>query len=59
MDKKTFIDILQENNPESMMKFLLANGKKPKAFSPFIFLSDKEMEEFRNGANNERINEGN
>ena len=55
MDKKTFIDILKENNPESMMKFLLSNAKKPKPICPFRFLSEKEMEDFRNGTNNERI----
>lgn len=56
MDRKSFIEILKENNPESMMKFLLSNAKKPKPISPFIFLSDKEVEEFKNGTDNERIN---
>ena len=56
MDKNTFIDILKENNPESMMKFLLSNAKKPKPICPFKFLSEKEMEDFKNGTNNERIN---
>ena len=56
MQKDTFIAILKENKPEKMMDYLLNNGKKPKPFNPFRFLSVKEMEEFKNGTdtNNER-----
>jgi len=46
MDQKTFIDILIENNPESMKDFLLRNGKKPKPFCPLIFhIKDKDHQE--------------
>ena len=55
MKKDEFVTILRENNPESMMEYLLNNGKKPKPFNPFRFLTEKEMEEFKNGTNNERI----
>ena len=54
MLKDDFINILKENNPSKMMEFLLSNGKKPKSISPFRYLSDEEMEEFKNGKN-ERI----
>lgn len=48
MDESKFIDILMENSPESMMKFLLENGKKPKPISPIYFEDNKESEETKN-----------
>ena len=46
MDQSTFIDILIENDPESMKDFLLRNGKKPKPFCPLIFhLKEEENKE--------------
>ena len=57
MEKDEFVAMLQQNNPESMMEYLLNNGKKPKPFNPIRFLTQQEMEELKNGTNNERINE--
>lgn len=54
MKKDDFVTMLQNNKPELMMEYLLNNGKKPKPFNPFRFLSKEEMEEFKNGTNNER-----
>lgn len=48
MNENKFIDILMENSPESMMKFLLENGKKSKPISPIYFEDSKEMEETKN-----------
>lgn len=59
MQKDTFINMLKNNNPEQMMEYLLNNGKKPKPFNPFRLLSEQEMEEFKNGTDNERPDEGN
>lgn len=56
MKKDDFVAMLQQNNPESMMEYLLNNGKKPKPFNPFRFLTKQEMEELQNGTNNERTN---
>ena len=54
MKKDKFVEMLQQNNPEQMMEYLLNNGKKPKPFNPFRFLSKSEMEEYNTGTNNER-----
>lgn len=59
MQKDTFIAVLKDNDPEKMMEYLLNNGKKPKPFNPFRLLSSKEMEELKDGTNNERLNERN
>ena len=48
MNKKNFIDILMENNPESVMEFLLENGKSPKPVSPIYFLSKENKEKENN-----------
>ena len=53
-EKDNFIRLLQNNNPTEMMEYLLSNGKGPKPFNPFRFLSKEELEEYRNGTNNER-----
>ena len=58
MTKEAFIAVLKNNNPQEMMDYLLHNGKKPKPFNPFRMLSTKELEEIRNGTDNERINGG-
>lgn len=43
MDQKSFIEILIENDPESMKDFLLSNGKKPKPFCPLVFHDKDEL----------------
>ena len=53
-EKDNFIRLLQNNNPTEMMEYLLSNGKGPKPFNPFRSLSKEELEEYRNGTNNER-----
>ena len=53
-EKDNFIRLLQNNNPTEMMEYLLSNGKGPKPFNPFRLLSKEELEEYRNGTNNER-----
>lgn len=45
MDENKFVEVLMEDNPESMMKFLLENGKKPKPISPIYFMDLKEERE--------------
>lgn len=59
MQKDTFIAMLKDNNPEKMMEYLLNNGKKPKPFNPFRFLTSEEMEDLKDGTNNERTDERN
>ena len=56
MEKDNFLRVLQNNNPKEMMDYLLSNGKGPKPFNPFRFLTKEEMEELNNGTDNERIN---
>ena len=36
-DKNRFLDVLMNEDDESIKKYLLNNGKKPKPISPFIF----------------------
>lgn len=38
-----FMDVLKENNPDSMKKFLLENGKKPKPHCPFYLVEEDEI----------------
>ena len=59
MEKDNFLKLLQNNNPQEMMNYLLSNGKGPKPFNPFRFLTEKELEDYRNGTNNERTDDGN
>jgi hypothetical protein len=44
MDESMFLDILMENKPEAMMKFLLENGKKPKPICPIYFIKNNKEE---------------
>lgn len=43
-----FIDILIENNSDSMEKFLLENGKKPKPHCPFYYDESEDEKDGRN-----------
>lgn len=56
---KSFMDVLQSNDDESMKKFLLSNGKV-KPYSPVYFTS-KSKGEYKNGRredHNESTDEG-
>ena len=50
-----FIDVLLENNSDSMEKFLLENGKKPKPHCPFYY-DESEDEENGRDTKHEVIN---
>ena len=56
-NKSDFISILKKNDPDSIRKFLLSNGKKPKPYCPFYF--EKTEVDSNGGREHEILDEGN
>jgi hypothetical protein len=46
-----FLDVLKENNEESLKKYLIQYGKSPKPRAPFYFLKKEEPNVSRSTVN--------